>query len=236
MGPARTLQIGELGDPSAPAIALSAGVHGDEPAGPWALVSLVSAGLLDARFAYRIWPCTNPTGYAAGTRCNAGGDDVNRSFSRGGTTPESRAIITSNRDRRFVLSVDVHEDHEADGFYCYAGGPAAAQLGAAIAGAIVEAGFPLQNFADFDFGEPGGGNPKRLRAGGVVVMAPDEGRYFDGLSLNLHMMRRAAEHVVTLETPRKRPWDDRIAMHRVALVAALDYVASALVSATNGTV
>ena len=57
----------------------------------------------------------NPTGYRAGTRANAEGADVNRSFSRGGTTPEARAILTANRDRRFVLSLDLHEDFEADG-------------------------------------------------------------------------------------------------------------------------
>ena len=83
-----------------PAVMLSAGVHGDEPAAPWALLSLVRDGLLDRRFAYRMWPCTNPTGYEAGTRENAEGADVNRSFGRGGTTPEARAIVTATRGER----------------------------------------------------------------------------------------------------------------------------------------
>lgn len=235
-GASRSLQTAEMGEPGAPSIALAAGVHGDEPAGPWAVISALESGLLDGRFAYRIWPCTNPSGYAAGSRLNADGVDINRSFSHGGSTPESRAIITSNRDRRFVLSIDVHEDHEADGFYCYAAGPQAQGLGSAIVRAVIEAGFPVQDFEGFDFGEPAGTNPHRRCADGVVIMDADEGRYFDGLSYNLHMVRRAAEHVVTVESPRGRPWEERIAIHRVAIVAAVDYVATALSRATNGTV
>lgn len=236
VGAARTLLIGELGDAGRPSVALAAGVHGDEPAGPWAVLSALEGGLLDARFAYRVWPCTNPSGYAAGTRCNLEGADVNRGFSRGGSTPESRAIITANRDRRFALSIDMHEDFEAEGFYCYVAGPDAEALGRAVTCAVVEAGFPLQNFAGFDFGEPGGQKPDRRCADGLVVMDGSEARYFDGLSLNLYMVRRSAARVLTLETPRNRAWDERIAIHRVAIVAALDYVATALSRETNGTV
>ncbi len=116
VGAPRTIFVVETGSDDAPVVALSSGMHGDEPAAPWALLSLVADRLLDDRFAYRIWPCLNPSGYAAHTRANAEGQDINRSFSRGGLTPESRAVIASNRDRRFLLSIDLHEDFEAHGF------------------------------------------------------------------------------------------------------------------------
>jgi hypothetical protein len=67
-------------------------------------------------------------------------------------------------------------------------------------------------------------------------MDADEGSYFDGLSFNLRMARLAAEHVATFESPRERPWEERIAIHRVAIVAAINYIATALSRATNGTV
>lgn len=236
VGAARTLLVGELGDAQRPAVAITAGVHGDEPAGPWAVLSALESGLLDARFAYRIWPCTNPGGYAAVTRFNPEGADVNRSFSRGGSTPESRAIITANRDRRYVLSIDVHEDFESDGFYCYVAGDGAEALGRTVSRAVVDAGFALQDFAGFDFGEPGSRQPGRRCADGVVVMGDDEARHFDGLSCNLFMLGRSAQRVITLETPRARAWDERLAIHRIAIVAALDYVATGLSRATNGTV
>jgi murein peptide amidase A len=231
----RVLLCGDLGDGQAPCISVAAGAHGDEPAGPWAVVSVLESGLLDARSSYRIWPCTNPSGYLAGTRQNADGFDVNRSFSDAGSTPESRAIIEANRDRHFVLSIDVHEDHEAEGFYCYVAGPRADELGAAVTQAVVEAGFPLQNLVGFDFDEPGEANVTRRRMEGCIIMDDDERGYFDGLSLNLRMAHGAAGNVVTLEAPRRRPWDDRIAIHRIAIVSAIHYFATAL-SRTNGTV
>ncbi len=146
----------ELGLRERPVVHLTSGVHGDEPAGPWALLSSVEGGLLDSAFAYRIWPCTNPSGYRAGTRVNADGNDVNRSFSESVSTPESRAIMAENRERRFVVAMDLHEDFEAEGFYCYE--PVVdgrAPLSEAILEAIELAGFPLQSLDHrFDLGYP----------------------------------------------------------------------------------
>jgi len=119
VGAPRTLLCAEFGDTHKPLVLLTAGVHGDEPAGPLALLDLVSNDALDPAFAYRIWPCTNPTGYEAGTRESTDGLDVNRTFGRGGSSPEAKAIVTANRDLKFVLSIDLHEDDEADGFYAY---------------------------------------------------------------------------------------------------------------------
>src|SRR3979411_765249 len=64
----RTLLVAEIAVPDTPVVALAAGVHGDEPAAPWALLSIVRDGLLDGRFAYRIWAGLNPSRYAAGAR------------------------------------------------------------------------------------------------------------------------------------------------------------------------
>ena len=220
--------LGELGDAHAPSIAIAAGVHGDEPAGPWAVLSLLEDGLLDPRFSYRIWPCTNPNGQAAGTRETAEGADINRSFSGTGSTSESRSIMSVTHGRHFTLSIDVHEDEDADGFYCYVAAPNARQLGRAAARAVEETGFPLQDLRGFDLGEPGNENPNRECDRGVVFMSADETRYFAGLSYNLFMLERAAENIVTLESPRSRAWGERIAIHRVAIIAAIEHTAMSL--------
>jgi hypothetical protein len=115
----RTLLCVESGDSQAPAVHLSAGVHGNEPAGVLALLELAESGALDPRFAYRLWPCTNPTGFDAGTRESGDGVDINRTFGRGGGSPEAKAIITANRDRKFALAIDLHEDDESLEFYAY---------------------------------------------------------------------------------------------------------------------
>lgn len=119
VGAPRTLLCADTGDAGLPTVLLTAGVHGDEPAGPLALLELASNGLLDPRFSYRVWPCTNPTGFDLGTRASVDGVDINRTFGRGGSSPEAKAIVTANRDHKFVLSVDLHEDDEAAEFYTY---------------------------------------------------------------------------------------------------------------------
>jgi hypothetical protein len=231
VGANRTLLAAEIAAaPDAPAIALSAGVHGDEPAAPWALHSLVRDGLLDGRFAYRIWPCTNPSGYELGTRENAEGADVNRSFGRGGTTPEARAIVTANRDRRFALALDLHEDFEADGFYAYEPvTPEGPVLARALVRAMDENAFPVQDLSDdFDLGYPPDARRLRTIERGAVFPDPDAERaFFEGTPYSLYVLHRAARRVATLETPRRRSWDDRIAMHRAAVVSAIATLAAA---------
>jgi hypothetical protein len=201
---------------------LSAGVHGDEPAGSAALLSIVEDGLLDDRFAYRIWPCTNPTGLLRGTRENSEATDINRTFHSGGRSPEAKAIITANRDRRFVLSLDLHEDREADGFYCYEPRGQAA-IGPSILAALDAAGLPVQNLVpQFDLGYPDEAEHLRtLERGRVVADFAAEAKFYPGLPYSLYIGRKAAQRVLTLESPATRTWNERIAIHRVAVVAAI---------------
>lgn len=120
VGAPRTLLVAECGPHDAPVVALSAGMHGDEPAAVFALLELAQKHLLPKHFAYRVWPCINPTGFDARTRTNAENVDINRTFGRGGSSPESKAIIMANRDRKFALAIDMHEDDETAGGYAYA--------------------------------------------------------------------------------------------------------------------
>jgi protein MpaA len=201
VGAPRTLLCVEIGDASQPVITLAAGAHGDEPAGVWALLELAENSALSDRFAYRLWPCINPSGFDAQTRESADGLDVNRTFGRGGVSPEARAIVTANRDRHFALSIDLHEDSDADGFYCYA--YRADDLGRVVAQAVGDAGFPLAL-------EP------------VLTPNPqEEAEAIGGLSFSLAMVRRPAACALTLETPAMASWDQRVAMHRTAVCAAI---------------
>jgi hypothetical protein len=170
----------------------------------------------------------NPSGFALATRRNADGDDVNRSFSRGGTTPEARAIITANRDRRFVLSLDLHEDHEATGFYLYEPTRGArASYGDPVTRAMIDAGFPLQRIgAAFDLGNPPGAETvQTIRLGRVDSVAAEEASFFrDALPWSLYVMRRAAAAALTFEAPQTLAWERRIVIVRTAVVAAIAHV------------
>ena len=239
VGVPRTLLVADIpadrGSPAGQhAIAIAAGMHGDEPAGPWALLSLVRDGLLDRSFAYRLWLCANPSGYAAGTRANAEGLDINRSFGGGGSTPEARAILTANRDRQFALSLDLHEDPEAGGFYCYelSDSGDASPIGPECVRAVEEAGFPIEEFGPgFDLGYPPGLELfVHIERGRVVTETDAEFRAFGkSLPYNPGMLRRRATHrTLTFETPRLLPWRSRLAMHRLAVVTAIERLRAAL--------
>ena len=65
-----------------PRIYLSAGMHGDEPAPPLALLELLQRGEFDQRANWFICPLLNPAGLRRGTRENAGGLDLNRDYKR----------------------------------------------------------------------------------------------------------------------------------------------------------
>jgi hypothetical protein len=225
----------EVGDPRLPTVLLTAGVHGDEPAGPWALLALVRGDLLDPHFRYEIWPCTNPSGYVARTRANAQGHDVNRSFHDGGTTAEARAIVAATARSRFALAVDFHEDFEADGFYFYE--PLAtgvAPIGEAVLGELQRRALPLHGLTDgFDLGYRSwpAGRP-RLEIG-RVLSTPDVERGYGGWPLGTYLLAGRSERVLTFETPRGRPWEMRVRMHAIAAIVAIAQLRALLFSCTR---
>jgi hypothetical protein len=233
VGAPRTLLFGEIGGHDQPVVTISAAVHGDEPAGAWALYALVRDGLLDPRFAYRLWPCLNPTGFDARTRANAEGADVNRSFGGGGRTPEAKAVRTADRDRRFALTIDLHEDHEADAFYLYetALPPWPSRYARPVTRAIVEAGWPLQAFGPgFELGPPGSETAQVRAPGAVLVDAAAEAPFYGrDLPQGLVTVRGATPCALTFETPLCLPPAVRVAMHRVAVVNAIAAATAALV-------
>jgi protein MpaA len=217
IGAPRTLLCAEFGNTNARAIALAGGVHGDEPAGPWALLALAEDNELDSHYAYRVWPCTNPSGYVLGTRENAEGVDINRSFGRGGQTPEARAVVTSNRDRKFALSIDLHEDCDAVGFYCYEYGEG--DIGRSVIESVRHAGYPVQDLAQCDLGAPL--SEVMLDDGVVRAPAALEIDAIGGLSYTLAVVRHATARALTFETPSRLAWEDRIGIHRIAVKAAI---------------
>lgn len=115
-GPVRVWTRGE--DLNKPLVYLSAGMHGDEPAGPLAVKFLLEKGL-SMQCRWVICPVLNPTGLAACTRDNADGYDMNRDYLRR-ITVEVRAHAEWWEKRQAPdLFMSLHEDWEAEGFYFY---------------------------------------------------------------------------------------------------------------------
>ncbi len=106
-------------EPEAPHLYLSAGIHGDEPAGPSALVPLLESPEILQGLNLTICPILNPTGLAAGSRENANGVDLNREF-RNPKAAEIKALAAFIQDLPSIdFSIALHEDWEAKGFYLY---------------------------------------------------------------------------------------------------------------------
>lgn len=107
--------------PNSPAVRvyLSAGIHGDEPAGPLAVRQLLEKNLWPAELDLWVCPCLNPTGFEVNRRENAEGTDLNRQYLQ----PAAREIIAHvawlQRQPRFDLCLCLHEDWESEGFYLY---------------------------------------------------------------------------------------------------------------------
>lgn len=102
-----------------PRVYLSAGIHGDEPAPPQALLRLMEDGFFDNRCTWFICPLLNPTGFLRRTRENAAGTDLNRDY-KGPQSLEIQAHVSwLQRQPGFDLVICVHEDWESKGFYLY---------------------------------------------------------------------------------------------------------------------
>lgn len=98
---------------------LSTGIHGDEPAGPLAARELLETDAWPRDCDLWLCPCLNPTGFSLNRRENAEGVDLNRDY-RHRETGEVRAHLAwLERQPGFNLSLCLHEDWEATGFYLY---------------------------------------------------------------------------------------------------------------------
>ena len=102
-----------------PCIYISAGIHGDEPAGPLAIRQLLEEEVWPPDVNLWVLPCLNPTGFALNRRENAGGVDLNRQYLQPKAEETLAHIDWLERQPRFDLCLCLHEDWESHGFYVY---------------------------------------------------------------------------------------------------------------------
>jgi protein MpaA len=97
---------------------LSAGIHGDEPAGALGLLIWAKANIELLRdLDVTIFPCLNPWGLENNVREDERGRDLNRLFqSRAAPFPAWRRELGKER---FDIAICLHEDYDAQGTYLY---------------------------------------------------------------------------------------------------------------------
>ena len=198
---------------------LTAGIHGDEPAGPHAVLTLLRELPNDwpelAPFHLEIVPLINPTGFDRRMRANWQGIDLNRTFGSPRPPAEIRALMDDYRRRRADLSVDFHEDVDTPGFYMYELAPAEPlSLGRPIIKALKTASLPV-NTGPVIEGMP-------ADDGLILRTSRPFPRFFrQGSPQGLYMKRLGTPRTLTLETPPSLPLEKRVAMHLIALRTAV---------------
>lgn len=206
--PLYRISMGEEGEKKK--VLLSAGVHGDEPAGPEAVLVFLArdhAELLQ-HFRFCILPCVNPCGYVHNKRENGQGVDVNRAL-EGDEVAEARFIKGALEGRRFDFVADFHEDWEAKGFYMYEGRREGPLLGPEIVQGVEKVG-PI----DTENSEEDIPISK-----GVLGIDPEWGT--QGMTSYVYTFH--TDHVVTTETPSSWPLERRVKAQLTALDVMLKH-------------
>ncbi len=201
-----------------PKIYLSAGIHGDEPAPPLALLRMMETGLFDARATWFICPLLNPTGFTLGTRENADGVDLNRDYKDLRTSEIAAHVRWLQRQPLFDASFCLHEDWESTGFYLYELNPDALPSLADTMIAAARLHGPIETATLID--------GREIDQPGIIRPAADplmRETWPEAIYLSAHHTRRS----YTLETASAQPLEQRITTQVAAVTTAL----AALVSA-----
>lgn len=196
--------------PAAPLrhIYVSSGMHGDEPAGPLAVLELLRRNAWPEAPGFWLLPCLNPGGFRTNSRFNEEGVDLNRDY-RSPRTALVRAHAAWLRERPpFDLTLLLHEDWEARGFYVYelnpCGQPSLAEAIVRRASAVC----PVDHSPVIE-GRPAAGGI--IRPGADVLNRPDWPEAF-------YLIHHKTPLNYTLEAPSDFPLGTRVA----ALVAAVE--------------
>lgn len=194
-----------------PRIYLSAGIHGDEPAPPLAVLELLTEGFFDGRADWITCPLLNPAGFVAGTRENAGGVDLNRDYRKTRSEEVAAHIRWLRRLPNFDLYLTLHEDWEATGFYLYEINPRRQR---SLAEPIIDAVRPLCPIDPHEMID------ERPAAGGIIRPDADPATrelWPESIYLRAHHSARG----YTLETPSSLPMEARVNAQKAAVRTAV---------------
>jgi protein MpaA len=218
----RAARVAPASDKSSPRFYLSAGIHGDETAGPLAVLEMLrQPGFFDG-IDTTIFPILNPEGLARATRVNLGQIDLNRDY-KNTKSEEIRghlAVLTTLG--RFDVAMMLHEDYEGTGAYLYElnDGPIP-DLGPRIIAALREH-VPIDERPEIEEVSAHGGILQRAEL--IRKMGPIEDRpeWPEAIYLSINHTKVS----YTTETPMLQPLPARVA----AQVAAVRAVVGALVA------
>jgi hypothetical protein len=203
-----------------PGLYLSAGIHGDEIAGPLAALEMLRRpGFFDG-FHTVIFPLLNPEGLARNLRGNAEGVDLNRDYREPKTQETAGHVAALQTLGRFDAAIMLHEDFEGIGAYLYELNEDIPHAVGAEMIAAMRRHVPIDLRPEIEEVRALGGVINRrdvLAKHGRIEDRPD---WPEAIYLSLHHTRVA----ITTESPMPFPLEARIA----AQVAAVQTLMEAL--------
>ena len=188
---------------------LSAGIHGDEPAGTEALVRWAESNTsLLRNLPCLIFPCLNPWGLENNSRADEEGRDLNRTFQHN-DVPHIQALKAFIKSRRFALALHLHEDYDAHGFYLYELEREEPFWGEELV-KIARKLIPIESRATID--------GRKVSKAGLLRRKIDV-KKFTAIPEAVYLHLHHTERTFTFETPSEFALDQRVAV-QMALIDA----------------
>jgi protein MpaA len=208
------------GSRATPRLYLSAGIHGDEIAGPVALLELIRQTDFFAGLDVTMFPILNPNGLARGVRTNWDEIDLNRDYRNSRSLEIKSHIETLLTLGRFDASMLLHEDYEGIGAYLYELNDSLdPKLGAKIIAAMGRH-VPIDLRPEIEEGVARGGVISRRDLIGKLGRLEDRPEWAEAIYLAVHH----TDVSFTTETPKPYPIEARVK----AQIAAVGTLVEAL--------
>ncbi len=194
---------------------VSAGIHGDEPAGPLAVCQLLEEDNWPSSVGIWICPCLNPSGFRLNSRENAQKADLNRDYWHLESDEVARHVAWLEKQPTFDVTLCLHEDWEAQGFYLYELNPdETPSLAEPIINAVAEV-CPIDRSSTIE-GWP---------ADNGVLRPPFRPEERPGWPEAFYLVLNKCRQSYTLETPSDYPLKTRVQAQVVALRQVLESLA-----------
>ena len=204
-----------LGKNKTKRVLISAGIHGDEPAGVETVCAFLESGLYKPflnLLEIIILPCINPYGYEFNTRENHAQIDLNRMFKV--TTPPIEVKLTQSvfKKNYFNISLELHEDFESHGFYLFqkSNKPFGMELGHKIIESVKTV-LPINLESIIDVNPAENGLIHRIKDIGDMKWWPMAG----------YSLEKKTGHCFTFETPMNYSLQTRVEANLIAIKKAL---------------
>jgi protein MpaA len=221
--------VSQSPNPASRNILISAGIHGDEPAGVYSALDFAENRMHDyaESFSFVIVPCINPAGFEKGTRVKPNGIDLNREFKKAKPEQEVRLFkdILKQEGRKYCVAIDMHEDDprgkvdgfpkrtNPNGFYLYEVCPEKASIGPKIINILKSQGFPICSRKKVYWDE---------NDHGVIWEEWGNEKRYEELTTLMAYLRKYAAHALNPETIPTWKLEKRVQAHKIVLETILD--------------